>query len=187
MADNDTLRQHNEKNSGRFVMPNEKRAYEISEIRENHLEIIRRVVLGEKNTEIAFALSMSPEQVSNIRNSEIVQAHIGILEAARDASTLDVSRQIAKVAPKALGILKATVDRTNKMVNEDPTFMPNSLQLNVAKDLLDRAGHGAIHRQHTITQNAQLTDDELIEIKRNVALAKSKANIANVEEAQVED
>jgi len=182
-----TTREGNQSRSGRFTPPNEKRKYEVVELREGTKEIIRRILLGETNVSIAQQMDMSPQQVSNIRNSQLVQDQLEILEAARDASSLDVSQQIQKVAPKALAILTSTVDLVNKKLADDPLYSANVTELNTARDLLDRAGHGVIRKNINVSQNAHLNDDELDKIKREVEKAKASANIVEVPEAETID
>lgn len=135
-------------------------------MREHYNEIVRRIILGEKNIDIAKAVDLSAMVVSKVRNSPMVQEKIRLLELQRDANTVDIARDIRKLAPDALKVLQ------DLMVNAQTN--PN-VRSNIAKDLLDRAGHGAVKKTESKNLHAHLTSDELSGIKER-ALEAGRAS-----------
>lgn len=155
---------------GQFL-PHGKRAYEIKRLNERQKEVLRRILLGQKNVEIAEALNITPQNVSDIRNSELAKIELAALSSLRDGSTINVANAIREVAPAALNILTTTIERTNKMLAEDPTMMPTPHSTNIAQDLLDRAGHSAVKK--SMVGLAELTRDEIEDLKERASQAKN--------------
>jgi hypothetical protein len=146
----------------RFVPDRPKKTWQVAKIWDQHEEIIRRLTLGQKNTEIASSMNLSPAQVSNIRNSPIIQERLAIMKGARDAYTLDIARDIKEFAPTALEILKALCQ------GSDSSGLPVSptLKARVAADLLDRAGYAPVRNVNVQSVHAHLTKDDIAELKR---------------------
>lgn len=146
----------------RFKPDAPKKTWQVAKIWDQHEEVIRRITLGQKNVEIAESMKLSPTQVSNIRNSPIIQDRLAIMKGARDAYTLDVAQDIREFAPIALNILKALCQGT------DGSGLPVSpaLKAKVATDLLDRAGHAPTRQISVQSVHAHLTKDDIEELKR---------------------
>lgn len=146
----------------RFVPDAPRRTWQVSKIWDQHEEVVRRIVLGQKNTEIAGSMKLSQAQVSNIRNSPIIQDKLAIMKGARDAYTIDIARDIKEFAPKALEVLKRIVN------GDDPSGLPigPALKARVASDLLDRAGYAPIKSVQVSGVHAHLTLDDIAELKR---------------------
>ena len=73
--------------------------YKIRQIWENHHEIARRLVAGEKAIDIANDMGYSPNVISYTRHSPIVKEKIAELNPLRDAETAELARHIAELAP----------------------------------------------------------------------------------------
>ena len=146
----------------RFQQSIPKKTWQVSKIWESHEEIIRRMTLGQKNIEIASAMNISPAQVSNVRNSPIIQDKLAIMKGARDAYTLDIARDIREFAPKALEVLKDIVN------GQDASGLPigPGLKARVASDLLDRAGYAPVRNVSVQSVHAHLTRDDIEELKK---------------------
>jgi hypothetical protein len=129
----------------------------VSKIWDVHQEVVRRLVLGQKNTEIAKALDISEVQVSNIRNSPVIQDKLAIMQASRDAATVDIARQIQEFAPIALKKLMDIIDGTEKNAS-----IP--LIAKTAESWLDRAGHGPVKKFEGAV--AHFSREDIEEIKR---------------------
>ena len=86
------------------------RKYQIKELRERHFEILRRALLGEKYTDIAAALNITPKNVQDVVNSDLGKEQLAIMQATRTAGAADIADDIAAVAPKSLQLLEATID-----------------------------------------------------------------------------
>lgn len=158
-----------------------KKCFVVTEMWDRHHEIARRIVLGANNIEIANALNVTPTLVSNVRNSPVVQEKIKLLSGARDAETVDIAAQIAKIAPKALTLLGAMIEGK---VGEEK--IPAKLRAHHAEKMLDRAGHGAPKIIQGKVLHGHFTAEDLDEIKDRAARL-GVANGSVVEDAEIID
>ena len=145
----------------RFVPDAPRKTWQVSKIWDQHEEIIRRLTVGQKNVDIARAMDLTETQVSNVRNSPIIQERLAIMKGARDASTIDIARDIREFAPKALKLLKEIVQ------GEGTTGQLASpgLKARVASDFLDRAGYAPIKSIDVRSVHAHLTREDIEELK----------------------
>jgi hypothetical protein len=157
----------NRVNDKRFKPPEIKRTWQVSKVWELHDEIKRRILLGQKNKVIAEALGCSPQTVSNVRNSPVIQDQLAIMRGARDASTIDIARDIQEFAPKALELLKSVVE--GKGSGQDASI---ALRAREANNFLDRSGHSAVRKHDVRGVHAVLTIDDIEDIKRRAKEAK---------------
>ncbi|MCK5017581.1 MAG: hypothetical protein KAS32_10980 [Candidatus Peribacteraceae bacterium] len=134
----------------------------VEEIWEMHDEVVRRIVLGQKNTVIAEALSITAQQVSNIRNSPVIKDKIQIMRAARDAGTVDLSRQIAEMAPAALENIKSAVE--DGVVNGKE--LSASEILKESNTVVDRTIGKPTQTLQTKNLHAHYTADDIERIKK---------------------
>lgn len=163
------------------TLPEGCRHWQVSEMWELHHEIARRLVLGQKNTEIARALGIHKQTVSNVRNSPIVQEQMSLLSGARNAETIDLAREIASVAPAAIQLLKDIVKGEGQGVNAG---LP--LRAREANNMLARVGHGVPQRIQSENTHVYLTKRDIDEIKRR-ALANDDVVDAEVVSEKTED
>lgn len=146
-----------------------RKTWQVGEIWEIHAEISRRILLGQKNTVIAEALECSPQMVSNVRNSPVIQDRLALMRGARDASTIDIARDIQEFAPEALKLLKEVV--RGEGPGENASI---ALRAKQANEFLDRAGHGAVRREQHF--HAHLTTEEIEGIKQRALEMRNKDN-----------
>ena len=154
----------------RFAKANGKNkdTWEVTRIWDVHHQIKRMIFLGMKNTVISQQLGITPEQVSTVRNSQVIQEELNAMQKAADAGVLDIKKNIKEMAPKAMRVLESILD--------DPNCAPN-VKLSAAKDILDRGGNAA--PQQIMHAHGHFTADDLDEIKnRAKRLAKDNANLA---------
>lgn len=137
------------------------RHWQVSEMWDLHHEIARRLVLGQKNTEIARDLGIHKQTVSNVRNSPVVQEQMALLNGARNAETMDLAQEIAEIAPVALQLLKEIVEGEGQGTNA-----PLSLRAREANNMLARVGHGVPQRVQSESVNVFLTSKDIAEIKQ---------------------
>lgn len=138
-----------------------RRCYQVTKMWDMHHEIARRIVLGQKNVQIANALGVSPTLVSNVRNSPVVKEKIELLRGARDAETVDIAKQIQELAPHALSLLEDLI----KSGDVDGEKIPARLRAHHAEKLLDRAGHGAPKIIQGQLLHGHFTKQDIDEIK----------------------
>lgn len=115
--------------------PQGNQTYSLKTLQDRHHEIIRLIVLGLKNAEVARRLGIDKQTVSNVRNTPLVQERLAYLRAGRDSSTVDVRKRIEQIAPKAIDLLEHVID------GDVETDVKASDQVRAAIDVLDRAGH----------------------------------------------
>lgn len=157
--------------------------YEVQEMWQLHHEITRLALLGWKQAEIARKLSCTAATVSNVLNSRIVKDKLDMLRARRDASAVDVASAIQDLAPKAVSLMAMMIDVEEETgAAKFPGITPN-VQLAAARDLLDRAGYGAVKKLQTENVHAHLSMDEVEEIKSRARhAAKAQGLLVEIED-----
>lgn len=138
----------------------------IAEMWEAHHEIARRILLGQKNVDIARDLGCTPATVSNVRNSPVVKDKLAIMSAVRDAGTIELAKEIQDLAPLALSRIREALEQGTVMGKE----LNSSAILKEANNLLDRDQGKATQRIDTRNLNATLTVED-------IELLKEKAKI----------
>lgn len=118
-----------------------KRTFQVNEIRDQHHEIIRRLVLGQNAEFIARQIGISGATVRNVKNSPVVQERLSVLNAKRDQQTIDVAAHIDRIAPKSIKLLEEIITGKGAGANA-----PISLRARTAENNLDRAGYGAVKK-----------------------------------------
>ena len=137
-------------------LPTGHRKYQIQELWPVHKEISRRLLLGQKNVDIAKDLNISPVSVSIAKNSHIQQARFAELEARRDDSCIDVAKQIKQLSGIAIGVVEALM--SNPDVKAD-------VRLRAATDVLDRAGFAPVQKSQNTSVQLYCSADEIAKIK----------------------
>lgn len=107
----------------------------IKEMKERHFEIMRRLVAGELQTDIAHSLNMTDSWISIVIASPVFQVELAKLREVANGNAADVGARLTKLAPDAMSVLERAI--RDKAV--DISIMQ---QVSVARDVLDRAGHG---------------------------------------------
>ena len=151
--------------------------FEVTRIQERHREIIRLLVLGWKNIEIAKHLGVTPVMVSYVRNSKLVQAKIAELHGVRDAQTLELKERIRQLGGVSIDVLEqALVDETT----------PLKERIQIAQDILDRAGQKPVARVVAEHNHTVISQSEMEEVHRR---ARSSgilvAEVVTVEAEQI--
>ena len=133
------------------------RKYEIQNLWDVHHEIIRLIVLGYRNTEIAAIVGCSPQTVSLTRNSAICKERIRTLRMERDENTVDVLKTLEGEAPKALELLQKV--RSGELSDDI------KLRVSVAQDLLSRAGYAKVQKVKGTMMHGLVTEEVIERIK----------------------
>ena len=159
----------------RFARANnrESSSWQVSSLWDLHHQIVRRIFLGQKNTEIAKALNCTKEHVSTVRNSDIVKTELAKMHQTATNNAVDIAKQISEQAPKALKVLE-------KLMN-DETVNP-ATRARIAMDQLDRSGNAAPKQTNIL--HAHLTSADIQELKKR-ALQLGTDNGVVVEEAEI--
>jgi transcriptional regulator with XRE-family HTH domain len=151
----------------RFV---EKRQYNVKQLWEAHHEMLRRLALGESNGEVARALGITPQTVSNIRNSPMGREKLNALQEGIDKDMVIISRRIEKFAPVALDLLEGIIEGREEEA---------SIQLRAksAESYLGRAGYGPVHKVHSLRETLSRSDIERIK-ERAINAARNAGALA---------
>jgi len=146
--------------------------YSITRMWEHHHEILRFVLLGKKNVEIAAIVGCTPQTVSNVRNSPEAKRQLAIMTNARDYSSVDVAQRIQETLPEAVNTLEAAMGPEAEW----------PVRRQAAKDLLEMGGFKAAQRIEAV--HAHLTSEdvkELVERGRSLGIVTQR----EAEEAEV--
>lgn len=149
----------------RKALPNERKSFEVSKMWELHHEITRRILLGQKNVNIAKSLNVSEVTVSYTRNSQVVKDKLAIMKGARDANTIDLSKRIRENAPKALELLENIVEGEVKGPDGEVLRPTLGMRAKEANAMLDRGGYAAVRTFRGEHLVAHFTGEEIEEIK----------------------
>ena len=133
----------------------EARKYNIKKLWSLHANITEQVALGKTNVEISEMLNITPQTVSNVRNSPIGKDKVEILTAQMDAETVDIGRRIREFAPKALEYLERIIEGREAGISA-------ALRAKVASAHLGRAGYGEITKVHSLNATVTASDIEMI-------------------------
>jgi predicted transcriptional regulator len=138
--------------------PAERKTFEVAKIWEQHEEIIRRLLVGQKASTIAEEMNVSRAMVSYVRKSRVVQDRLEELKAERDKISVDTARYIKDQVPKALRLLEQIMD--------GDLDAPVHLRAKEANNWLDRAGFAPVRTLNTQNVHAHFTAEEIDDIKR---------------------
>jgi len=134
-----------------------KRKYQLQHLFERHHQMARLVLLGFSNKEIAEQLGCTPQNVSDVRNSEVFQAKLEILREGADSAVTSVEGVLGKEAIKSLDVLR--------QVRDGELTSDVKVRVQVAQDLLSRAGHSPIARVKGSMAHAHLGLEDINKIK----------------------
>lgn len=159
--------------------PTGTRQYTIQRVWERHHEIKRLLLLGLSNKVIAKRLGVTPQNISDVRNSPIFQEQLAVLEAARDAESVDISKVLLEDAPKSIKLLHDV--RDGKL---DATLQ---LKVSVAQDLLNRVPQTAkVTNVRGEIAHGIFTPEDINQMKERANEAKQRARVFQAEQVPVE-
>lgn len=130
---------------------------QISYIRPYHREIARRLVLGQRASDIARDIGMTASRLSIIINSPLFKIELQRLEDVRDEGVGNIGKTLKELSPVALEVIERTMYQARS----------EKLKFEAAQDVLNRAGYGAINKsivnvqQDTSISYNNMTDAEL--------------------------
>ena len=152
-----------------------RRTWKVSEMWDLHYEIARRLALNETNIDIANSLGISKQTVSNVKNSPIVERHVGVLRGAMDADTIDLGRRIQRDAPIAYDLLMEVIKG-----NGAGAAASLGLRVKVADKHLDRAGYSPVKKFEGAVAHLSVED-----IERIKGRARMAGVVKDVQEAEI--
>jgi len=141
---------------------------QIHYLTERHRELARRVVAGQKPSEAARDMGITTPWVSTCLSSPIMKDHVEQLRERADENAVGVSKRIQNLSVEAMGVFERILRNNVTDKEGKDVVVPLGLQTSVAKDVLDRAGHGAIRRTETKAVHAYLTSDDVDEMRERI-------------------
>jgi hypothetical protein len=139
-----------------------------------HHEISNLKLLGYENVEIAERLGVSPAMVSYTTNSQVVKDKMEVMRGARDCETLDIMKEVALKAPKALRLLEQVMDGEPGTPGERASV---GLQARTAENWLSRAGYPVQKPGVNMHLHGHFSAQDIEDIKKR---AKESGQIVDV-------
>ena len=151
----------------------------IEELWGRHLEVARLAVCGLSDTAIAEELGISSATVGRIRQLPAVKEKLRMLSESKDAGVvaLPVAKRIKALADMAVQRMAEVLEAD---VAEEDT-RGRALQIHVAKDVLDRAGHSPVKRTISVnTHDVAISERAtILDSIRNRALTKGIVQLSS--------
>lgn len=174
------------KADGRRVATEAKR-YQLCELADMQHEILRRLSIGEKPEYIAAALDITPQTVSNVRNTAMGQAKLAMLRHARDKEFMVATKRATEMLPKAMDILEVLLRQGESIASYDPTAA-----LKIVTTTTDLAGfskkEGALSLHlHQHGGRGGATAEDLEAVKKAALAAQAEGAIEHVVEVEYEE
>jgi len=102
---------------------------------ERHHEIKRRLVLGERQCDIARDMGMTDVRMSVIANSPLMRGSVEELRARADDKVVEIQERLMLLRKDAVEAMAEIVQKRVEPGNA-------ALRIKVAESILDRTGHG---------------------------------------------
>lgn len=153
-------------------------SYEVHQIQAEHRRVIRLVMRGFRNGEIAEMTGLTSARIAEIRRLPIVQKQLLALESRLDDAIVETQMGLASLIPDVM--------QHYRDVLEDDRASPN-LKFKVGQDVLDRVGVAKVQKHENKTSNLHLTAADIEEIKKNArenGHVVPEAEVVTVEEPE---
>ena len=138
----------------------------VNELWDVHHEVIRLLVLGFKNVEISAKVGLTPTQVSNIRNSPVVQQRLRDMHDVRDAEMFDAKKEIDDLLPDSFMLLRNIIRGESE--GREASI---NLRAKTAENMIDRAVPKKTQHEHV---HGHLTAADIEEIKRRARARRAE-------------
>lgn len=149
---------------------------QLKRLHARHREIIRRTAIGQKQVEIAEALNITPQNVSDTLRDEMGKAALSIIVDGRDNTVKKMQDQILEMVPSAIDVMQ-------RMMTED---VQENLQLRAAIEVIDAAGVKKVEPQGHL--HLHMTGDDIADIKKEAYdIWKEEEEVIDVHFANTED
>lgn len=148
-------------------------AHTITTIQDRTREVARLLLLGLSVGAVADELGLTPEHVTDIKNSAIFRKHLDDLQEKRDASFVEHKRELDRLVGPAIASYEAVL-RDGEV---DGKAVTPALKIKAAGDVLDRTGYGAVRKAAIHSTNTTLTLDDIDEIRKRAANIKKESYV----------
>lgn len=134
----------------------------IADVHNVHQQIKRLLFLGLKSKVIAEKLGVSDVLVNSVKNSPVIKMQLEVMQAAADAESVDLKKQISSLAPHALVNLQEVI--VQGTLNGEPV-KPVTI-LKESNNVLDRHMGKPTQNIRSESFNAFFTADDIKELKQ---------------------
>lgn len=131
-------------------------------LKTHHREIGRLKFQGLSTNEIAKRVELAPATVSTLLNNPLMQGYINGLQDRADEQVIDVRKKLAEQILPAINVQAMMLDPSRN------THINPSVQLNAAKDVLDRTGYKPPEK--SFHHHSVITAADLLELKNRAEL-----------------
>lgn len=151
--------------------PHSTRKVNLKSLRDHHREVVRDILLGARNGEIAEKFGLSQSHVALIRRSQPVREKLEELQDLRDENAVDVSKELNFLLPKALKVYEDIL--INRETYDD------KLVKATADTVMDKAPAGFPNRKVTQMEDRRegLSGANLLEIRDRALDAARRAGL----------
>ena len=147
-----------------FQLPQKEfKQWEPKSLNPRHREIMRRLLEGASNLEIAQEMSISPQVIVLLRGSKLFCEELAKLE---DSADFNVIKRAETLSNEALDVLKVTMRQGRS----------EALKLRAADSILDRAGYGKIEKRVVGIVDGEAVIKEINRLRRERILGDSINN-----------
>ncbi len=133
----------------------------LKELKIHHREIARLSFEGFKPAEIAERTSAKLQNVYNVLRDPLCKSYVAGLSDRADKVVLNVREKLADMNVDALDTISNLI---NPMLSDE---VPPSVQLNAAKDVLDRNGYKPAEKHEHL--HGHFTSDDLTELRKRAS------------------
>ena len=130
-------------------------------------QILQLVSRGFSNVEIANAVGVTPQNVSDIKNSELGRSKLEILRALNGVDHASIQQRLNETTPFAIGLMEDII-----LGIGDGSGASLAMRAKYADKHLERVGLGAIKKQVTATGN--LTRERIERIKERASEERAR-------------
>lgn len=160
----------------RECQPGDRRVYDVQKLWGRHHEMLNLSALGMKHKDIAEALGVTPQTVSNTMNSTLGKVRTEELREQRNAVVCDVMAEITSLLPECIQVYRQILTSKPLAPGEDkdedgnPLPQPQVASLALKKQVADTlvkdiAGYVAPKQVDLRSMSLHLTGDDLEQIK----------------------
>lgn len=142
---------------------------DLARMKERHHEIKRRMVAGDRLTDIAKDMGVTNTWLSIVTSSPLFQAELQELRAQADQNAADISSRIKRLAPAAMDVLERVVRGTKK---QDGTYPVEGMSVkDHAKFALEALALGGHQRPLSATPAQGAVRIEIVQFNAPGAVA----------------
>ena len=145
---------------------------ELDGLRATHHEILRYIVIGMSNREIAQIMGCSPSTVSNVRKSQVAREYLAEMNRERDEKFINMDRKLKETATEALGVLEDIL--AGRLDGQGVSLEERA---RTAKFLMKCAGKGPITKSKDDKSVKYGLDDETLRIIDNMVKEKQRKRV----------